>query len=89
MSDMETIQSQAHLLSDARDRLTGVMQAMQRDVERIRAQYLGEIRQAARSVAAEHNKLASLIETNPRLFTTPRTQVVNGLKFGLQKKRAA
>lgn len=84
---MEKLQAKASCLSAARDDLTALMDAMQREVAQVQEEWLPDIRQTARKVALEQTLLMQLIEDAPELFKKPRTQVVAGLKFGLQKQR--
>ena len=46
-----------------------------------------EILKAARKIAALHNDLQAAITAHPECFVRPRTMVVDGLKFGLQKQK--
>ena len=46
-----------------------------------------DILRTGRKIAALHNDLVQFITDHPQCFIKPRTVVVDGLKFGLQKQR--
>ena len=81
------IQHRAELLSQARETLAELLRVMTVELDTVRQGSIADIRRAAREVAARHNKLKELIAHNPALFERPRTHVVAGLKYGLQKAR--
>lgn len=81
------LQQRAELLAATRDTLAGLLRTLQAEIDTVKNGSMPAIRQAARRVAAEHNRLADLIAHNPQLFERPRTQVIAGLKYGLQKAR--
>lgn len=87
MTTQADIQKRAEVLAATRDALADLLRTLQAEIETVKTGSMPAIRASARKVAAEHNKLRGLIETNPTLFKRPRTQVVNGLKYGLQKAR--
>ena len=81
------MQRRAEALSQARETLSELLRVMNAEIETIKQGSIAQIRAAGRKVAAEHNKLAELIAAHPDLFDRPRTHVVAGLKYGLQKQR--
>lgn len=87
MTTQADIQKRAEALSQTRETLAELLRLLQTEIDTVKQGSLPDIRAAARRVAAEHNKLRELIEHNPALFAKPRTHVVAGLKYGLQKAR--
>ncbi|QXL84104.1 hypothetical protein [Comamonas sp. NLF-1-9] len=87
MTTQLELMNHAQKLATCREQLADVLRALHGDVETLRQQSMPAVRQAARRVAAEHNRLKELIEGNRPLFERPRTQVVAGLKYGLQKSK--
>lgn len=84
---LEDLQRRAATLSDARDKLAALLTTMQAEIDTIKTGALPDIRRVARTISRQHNELADLIKANPELFSKPRSYVVDGLKFGLQKQR--
>lgn len=87
MTTQADIQKRAEVLAATRDALADLLRTLQAEIETVKTGRMPAIRASARKVAAEHNKLRDLIAANPALFTRPRTQIVGGLKYGLQKAR--
>lgn len=87
MSEMLTLTTQASLLAAARNELSLQFAEMQSGLDAVQKHYMPRVHKAARRVAAEHARLSELIDGAPELFDKPRTQTVNGLRFGLQKRR--
>lgn len=87
MTSQADIQRRAEALAATRDALASLLRALQADIDTLKAGRMPAIRAGARKVAAEHNRLRELIAANPALFERPRTVVVNGLRYGLQKAR--
>ncbi|MDR2155932.1 MAG: hypothetical protein LBE78_13070 [Burkholderiaceae bacterium] len=87
MTTQADIQKRAETLSQTRDALADLLRTLHAEIETVKLGSLPEIRRSARKVAEDHNKLKTLIEANPELFERPRTHVVAGLKYGLQKQR--
>ena len=86
MTTLADIQKQAEKLSQARDALTGHLRALQVEVDAAKAAALPDIRAIARRISKQHTELQQAIRANPALFVKPRTYVIDGLKFGMQKK---
>lgn len=80
------IQKRAQALSKTRDCLTGLFRTLEREITTVKNGSLPEIKRVARQIARQHTELQELIAANPALFAKPRTYVVDGLKFGMQKK---
>jgi hypothetical protein len=64
----------------------GAAGTLQVEVKTVQDGSLPEIRRVARRIAKQHDELKSLIAANAELFIRPRTHIVDGLKFGLQKQ---
>lgn len=84
---LSDLQKRAATLSQARDKLRALLSTMQASIDSVKAGSLPDIQRTARTIARQHTELAALIEGNPQLFTKPRSYVVDGLKFGLQKQK--
>ena len=89
MTTLEEIQKRAATLSETRDKLSELLATMQAGIDVVKNENLAGIRGLARRIAKQHNDLAALIQANPALFEKPRTYVVDGLKFGLQKQKGS
>ena len=86
MTNLSDLQKRAGVLSASRDHLSGLFATLQAGIDIVKKGSLPEISKVARQIAKQHSELQQLITAHPALFDKPRTQVVDGLKFGLQKK---
>lgn len=84
-SVLADIQKRAAALSECRDRLSSLLLTLQSNLDTVKNGCMADIKRVARQVAKDHNELVDLIKANPELFDKPRTYVVEGIKFGLQK----
>lgn len=84
MATLQEIQQRATALSECRDILSTLFLTLQSGLDTVKNGAMPEIKRVARKVAKEHNELLALIKANPELFQKPRTQVVEGIKFGMQ-----
>lgn len=84
---LESMRAQAAAYAAERDRLSALVQDMKDAVSVIERRAMPTILRSARKISALHNDLAAEIAGNVECFVKPRTLVVDGLKFGLQKKR--
>ena len=84
---LDTMRKQAASYAAARDKLAALVQAMKDEISTVERGAMLDILRAARKIAALHNDLAADIAAHPECFARPRTIVVDGLKFGLQKQR--
>lgn len=87
---LQPAESMRRLAADyaaCRDRLAALVQAVREQVSTIERGATPEILKAARKIAALHNDLQAAITAHPECFVRPRTMVVDGLKFGLQKQK--
>ena len=80
------MQKRAEALSNTRENLSGILRTLNAELETIKTGALPDIRRVARQVAKQHTELQQLIADNPTLFVKPRTHVVAGIKFGMQKQ---
>lgn len=84
---MQDIQKRAAILASTRDALAGTLRELQARIDSLKRAELPRIQHSARAVASDYGKLADLIRGNRELFTKPRTYIVQGLRFGLAKRR--
>lgn len=84
--NLSDIQKRAETLSKTRDCLTGLLRTLEQEITTVKNGSLPEIRRVARQITRQHTELQELIAANPALFAKPRTYVVDGLKYGMQKK---
>lgn len=89
MTTLAELQKRAETLSKTRESLTDILRTLNAEIDTIKTGALPEIRRVARQIAKQHTELQQLIVANPALFEKPRTYVVDGLKFGLQKQKGA
>lgn len=80
------VQKRAEALSKTRDALSALFKELQDGIAVVQAGHLPEIKRVARQITKQHTELQELIKANPALFVKPRTHIVDGLKFGMQKK---
>lgn len=80
------LQRRAEALSKTRDQLSGLFRTLQAGIETVKSGAMPDIKRVARQLTKQHDELRALIVAHPELFARPRTQVVDGLKFGLQKQ---
>ena len=84
---LDTMRKQAADYAAQRDKMTALVQAMKDEISTIERGAMPDILRAARKIAGLHNDLQAAIVAHPECFERPRTVVVDGLKFGLQKQR--
>jgi len=84
---LEDLQKRASQLSQLRDKLAALLATLQGEIDTVKNGHMAAIRRAARQITQQHNELSELISANPGLFAKPRSYVVDGLKFGLQKQK--
>lgn len=88
-TDLAAIQKRAAALSECRDKLSALFITLQTNLDTVKNGSLPEIKRVARQVAKEHNELVDLIRANSELFERPRSYVVDGIKFGMQKQQGS
>ncbi|WP_304308097.1 hypothetical protein [Pseudacidovorax intermedius] len=74
----------AERLSNSRDELARLFQHLQVDLDQVKRHHMPAVKSVARRIAKEQAELHALIESSPDQFTRPRSQVVEGIKFGYQ-----
>lgn len=84
---LDDMRKTAASYASARDRLAALVQAMRDEMSTIERGAMPDILRAARRISALHNDLAAAIGEHPTCFAKPRTVIVDGLKFGLQKQK--
>ncbi|MFV0678972.1 hypothetical protein [Ottowia sp.] len=86
---IESMRKKAADYAAQRDKLAALVQAMKDEMSTIERGAMPDILRAARRISALHNDLAGQISASPECFDKPRTLVVDGLKFGLQKQKGS
>ena len=89
MTDTTTladIQKRAEALSKTRDTLSSLFKELQDGLADVQAGHMQSIKRVVRQITKQHTELQDMIRANPALFVKPRTHIVDGLKFGMQKK---
>ncbi|MDO5289332.1 MAG: hypothetical protein Q4F13_06820 [Pseudomonadota bacterium] len=84
---LDHMRKQAAAYAQCRDQLAALVQAMKDEMSTIERGAMPAILRAARRIATLHDELRASIEAHPECFTKPRSVVVDGLKFGLQKQK--
>ncbi len=84
---LENMRKRAADYAALRDKLAAQVQAMKDEVSTIERASMPDILRTGRKIAALHSELVEFITDHPDCFVKPRTVVVDGLKFGLQKQR--
>jgi hypothetical protein len=73
--------------ASARDQLSELVRALQAGIDALKAEAIPEIRAAIRRATTQHDRLKALIESQPELFTRPRSQTFHGIRVGYQKSK--
>jgi len=84
---LEDLQKRASQLSQLRDKLAALLATLQGEIDTVKNGHMAAIRRAARQITQQHKELSEQIAANHGLFAKPRSYVVDGLKFGLQKQK--
>ena len=87
ITPLETMRKRAADYAALRDKLAALVQAMKDEVSTIERASMPDILRTGRKIAALHSELVEFITDHPDCFVKPRTVVVDGLKFGLQKQK--
>ena len=83
----EELQKRAAAVSLARDALAAIQREMNSELAAVTRRHEPYLRKACRALAAGENRMRELIASTPALFVKPRTHVVDGVKYGLQKAK--
>lgn len=86
---MEQIEQRTRALSEARDRLSEAVQALQDGVNALHRKHLPQLKRHMRRAFDAEQQLRALVEEHPALFTKPRTVVFHGIKVGYEKGKGA
>lgn len=84
---LETIEILTQAFADARRALADKVEALQLELESAKHRKLPGIRVAVARAAEAHDKLKAAIEAEKDLFVKPRTQVIAGIKVGMQQAK--
>ena len=84
---LDLMRKKAAAYAAERDKLAALVNAMKDEISTIERGAMPDILRAARRISTLHNELAAAIGDNAECFVKPRTVVVDGLKFGLQKQK--
>jgi hypothetical protein len=87
MATLKDIEHLTHHYANTRQVLTGRVQALQLQIDRLRAEHIKGIRAAVRDAADAHDKLRAAVEVEPALFSKPKTQTFHGVRVGYMKQR--
>ena len=85
MTTLHDIEQQAAAFAEARRQLTELVTKLNDKIEALLRNHMDALNAAVAGAAAEYDKLKTLIEAAPGLFTKPRTVVMHGVKLGYQK----
>jgi hypothetical protein len=84
LTEIETL---AQAYAESYRELEGAVQALEDGVRTIKRKLLPTIRRLAEESASRKGALLGAVSAAPALFEKPRTQVLAGVKVGLQKRR--
>ena len=86
---LRQIQHLAAAYSYALDQADTVRTIVDAEIKAVHARHITAIMNRALRLAVTRAHLEAAIEANPECFNKPRTQVLHGVKFGLQKGKGA
>lgn len=86
---LDELNEGARRLADARAELGTLMQALNAELEAMKAENMGDIRQSISTATSAWAALEEGIRANPQLFEKPRTVAAHGIVFGIQKGKGA
>lgn len=87
MATMTEIEQLTRDYSEARAYLTGVVTALQTELERLKPPALPLIRKAVGDTGEAHGRLHAAVEASPELFTKPKTITIAGIRVGYMKQK--
>jgi hypothetical protein len=79
------IEIKAASVRAARNVLAADLSILNDELEAVKRQFMGRIKNGVNRLAASHAKLHEAIKSSPELFEKPRTQVFHGIKVGFRK----
>lgn len=86
--NLESIIPLARKYAAAREKVGNILSHIKRAQDRILAENMPELRKAVSSANVLRDGLTLVIQENPEVFTKPKTQTVDGIKFGLAMSKA-
>ena len=84
---LQTIEQLTQDFADARHALADKVEALQLELESAKRRKLPSIRVSVNKAAEAYDKLKAAIEAEKELFVKPRTQVIAGVKVGMQQAK--
>jgi len=87
--NMKNLEALAQTYGDAHTKLTKVVDALQADIDQLKAKRKHHIIALATEAAKAKQALHSAVDDNQGLFEKPRSQTFSGIKFGLQKQKGS
>ncbi len=87
MATVTQIQEAASRYAAARQILVDTALAMQRDIDQIRAKYIGGLKINVATAKARHTELYEAVSSSPEHFVKPRTVIFHGVKVGFEKAK--
>jgi hypothetical protein len=85
MTTLTDIETQAKRYADARDKVAGIVTALNDGIEALKRAEMPRLKKAIAAAAEHHDALKTLIEAAPELFQKPKTVIFHGLRLGLMK----
>ncbi len=86
MTEMSEIEKLTHGYAAARSELSEAVSALNDDLEKVKARYLGMIRKMVDTVREQEADLIAAIEKAPNLFEKPKSRTFAGIKVGYAKR---
>lgn len=81
------IQGKAGELGKWRDTLAIALKTLHAEQQAVKDEHYPELKKLVRRIVKLQDELKELIKDNAGKFDKPRTQIVDGVKFGLQKQK--
>jgi hypothetical protein len=89
MTTLDNLSKKAALLSDSRDELRVELLLLDGEMQAVKNAHIKRLQQLTRAVIKHEAELSADIEANTQLFVKPRSQIIDGIKFGLQKQKGS
>jgi phage host-nuclease inhibitor protein Gam len=84
---MKAIEDKCIQLTATRDALSVEVDALNTDIEAIKAKHRSKIRQLVRRLKSQRQALINDVVKNPDWFVKPKSQIFSGVKVGYKKQR--
>jgi hypothetical protein len=85
MHELKDIEPKAKAYADARAKVTEIVTELNTAIEALKRDSMPGLKRAIARAAEKHDQLKVIIEESPRLFRSPRTVVMHGIKIGYAK----